>query len=385
MGVWLAGIFVSSTAGRMIIPRSDIFVPLLLIGITWPLIYFRIARYKFTLEFFPIDVLVVTSTFFLICTISCFVSTTPMLSIGLMLLTLVSVYEIVQFGLIMTIVTLENALRTYACLTSVTLTMFAVYDYVPGMRLGNGHMILNPNTVGLICMSVIVSAFAIRNSPGRLIVAIASITILVLTGSRASSVGAILGVIVILLLRRPEKGKIKRRVLMALVFLCFAVAMMFWPNKLIRPVESYFAVHSHDRGWNSGATGRIYLWRDTWQLFLSNPVIGVGFRAQEGEGSHNGYLSMFAETGILGTSCVVYIVIRGLIFMWSRTRIRGFEHGNPFSILVGLGAGYLLLGFFERYIINVGNPTSMLFLIAVFSYPRQESNPPVETRSGAGR
>jgi O-antigen ligase len=301
-----------------------------------------------------------------------------------MLLTLVSVCEIVQFGSIMTYVTMENALRTYAFSTSVILTMFAVYDYVPGIRLGNGHLILNPNTIGLVCMSVIVSAFAIRNIPGRLIVAIASSTVLVLTGSRASSVGAILGVIVVLLLRRPEKGKIKRRVLMALVFLCFAVAMMFWPNKLIRPVESYFAVHSHDRGWNSGATGRIYLWRDTWQLFLSNPVIGVGFRADEAESSHNGYLAMLAETGILGTSCVVYIIIRGLISMWNRARIRGFEYGNPFSILVGLGAGYLLIGFFERYIINVGNPTSMLFLIAVFSYPHQVSNPPVETRCGAG-
>ncbi|MEQ1795347.1 MAG: hypothetical protein ABL970_14280, partial [Nitrospira sp.] len=35
------------------------------------------------------------------------------------------------------------------------------------------------------------------------------------------------------------------------------------------------------------------------------------------------------------------------------------------SILLGLCVGYLLLALFERYLINVGNPTSLLFLLCI--------------------
>lgn len=176
---------------------------------------------------------------------------------------------------------------------------------------------------------------------------------------------------------------------MAFVFVCIAITMIFRPHIIIRPFESYFALYDESRGLHSGATHRIDLWRDTWKLFLANPIIGTGFRAHEstlqvGVSSHNGYLATLAETGILGASCLVYLLLRGLVFMWGKARTRGFEYGNPFSILVGLSAGYLVVGFFERYLINIGNPTSMLFLMAVFSYAREVVDTPDVTNSRTG-
>ena len=73
-----------------------------------------------------------------------------------------------------------------------------------------------------------------------------------------------------------------------------------------------------DRGISSGASGRVAAWKWTWELFLRNPVIGVGFRAHEyrlkaDSSSHNGYLATLAEVGILGFLGVLFLVMRGCI------------------------------------------------------------------------
>jgi len=97
-------------------------------------------------------------------------------------------------------------------------------------------------------------------------------------------------------------------------------------------------------------------------------VLGVGFRAHEfllktDSSSHNGYLATLAEVGILGFLGVMFLVMRGMRLLWTGSREPG--PGFSQSILFGLCAGYLLLAVFERYLINVGNPTSLLFLVAI--------------------
>jgi len=94
----------------------------------------------------------------------------------------------------------------------------------------------------------------------------------------------------------------------------------------------------------------------------------VGFRAHEfllkaDSSSHNGYLATLAEVGILGFFGVLFLVARGLSLLWVGSREPG--PGFSQSILFGLCVGYLLLAVFERYLINVGNPTSLLFLVAI--------------------
>jgi O-antigen ligase len=109
-------------------------------------------------------------------------------------------------------------------------------------------------------------------------------------------------------------------------------------------------------------------WKWTWDLFVHNPVLGVGFRAHEyllkaDSSSHNGYLATLAEIGVFGFLGALFLVARGLRLLWTSSR----EPGSGFSqsILFGLCVGYLLLAVFERYLINVGNPTSLLFLVSI--------------------
>ena len=92
------------------------------------------------------------------------------------------------------------------------------------------------------------------------------------------------------------------------------------------------------------------------------------FRAHEyllkaDSSAHNGYLATLAEVGLLGFLAIAFLITRGLYLLWAGSR----EPGSGFSqsILFGLCVGYLLLAVFERYLINVGNPTSLLFLVSV--------------------
>jgi len=103
----------------------------------------------------------------------------------------------------------------------------------------------------------------------------------------------------------------------------------------------------------------------------------VGFRAHEfllrvDSSSHNGYLATLAELGLIGFLAIVCLIARGLHLLWVRAQEP--EEGFVPSLLLGLSVGYLFLAVFERYLINVGNPTSLLFLLAVMQ-PQWDTDP----------
>jgi len=137
---------------------------------------------------------------------------------------------------------------------------------------------------------------------------------------------------------------------------------------VFKALDGMYGLSRTDRGFGSGATGRVEAWKWTWELFARNPILGVGFRSHEfllktDSSSHNGYLATLAEIGILGFLGLLFLVARGLGLLWAGSRQEGT--GFSQSILFGLCIGYLLLAIFERYLINVGNPTSLLFLISI--------------------
>jgi len=65
----------------------------------------------------------------------------------------------------------------------------------------------------------------------------------------------------------------------------------------------------------------------------------------------------------------VYLVVRGLRQLWVSTKDPERMFGS--SVLLGVAVAYLLLAVFERFLINVGNPTSLLFLLCIM---RQDFN-----------
>ena len=79
-------------------------------------------------------------------------------------------------------------------------------------------------------------------------------------------------------------------------------------------------------------------------------------------GSHNGYLSLLAETGIVGTIPVLILFVLGLAELIRQARAGKFVGKVGTSLVVA----YLFHCFFERYVINFGNPTSILVIVFLF-------------------
>jgi O-antigen ligase len=348
---------------------------LLGVAVVWPLLYFAMGRCRFVPRSMPFAATGGLILFGMASALSSFMSPVALLSTGYLVLTLAGIWLALQFNSSLDADQYEQGLKVFAFLTTGLLVGFAWYDYVPGVRLGNGKNILNPNTIGLVSVSVLLGAMSIKRLTLRLVVMVPIAGIIVLTSSRAAAVAAVVGLAMTVWLRlRARKRSIW---LIAGIGLIAAVGVtLAYGDAVYRVLDRFYGLSTADRGISSGASGRVAAWKWTWELFVRNPVFGVGFRAHEfllkaDSSSHNGYLATLAEVGILGFLGVLFLVMRGMRLLWTGSREP--EPGFSQSILFGLCVGYLLLAVFERYLINVGNPTSLLFLVSIMRPRAQES------------
>jgi O-antigen ligase len=372
LGLWLAGVYTAVIAGKLWTKSESegaLYLTLLIFAILWPLLYFLLSRSRFVPTRIHTGTLFALVIFFVFSLVSCFVSPVEFTSTAYVLLTLASVWIALQFITNIDARTFETGLKVYCAIMASVLMSFAAYDYTPGLRLGLGKEILNPNAIAMVTLSALLSAMAIRNLLIRCALILPLFFLIYLTGSRASMIGALLGFSVIIYERtRRARGGAKLKVILGLLF-ALSLGVFYWAE-LFPHIEDFLHLNTRDRGLSSGASGRIYAWKETWRLFSDNPIFGVGFRAHEhllkiGSSSHNGYLAMLAEIGFVGFSAITYLVISGVAML--RKQAKHTDYTYTYSILIGLSGGYLFLALFERFLVNVGNPTSLLFLIAILT------------------
>lgn len=368
LGLWLSGVFAASLGGRMEAGHEGTTsMALLGAAVLWPLLYFAMGGCRFVPQSMPVGATGGLILFGLVSALSSFMSPVALLSTGYVVLTLAGIWLALQFNSNLDAGQYERGLKVFAVVMTGLLAGFAWYDYVPGTRLGNGKDVLNPNTVALVSISVLFAAMSIRTLALRLAVMGPVVGIIVLTSSRAAAGAAVVGLVLVVWLRLRAR---RRPVLLfAGIALLLAVGVaIVYGDVIYKTLDRLYALSTADRGITSGASGRMAAWKGTWDLFVHNPALGVGFRAHEhilkaDTSAHNGYLATLAEVGVLGFLGVLYLVVRGLHLLWADSR----DPDRVFiqSILLGLCVGYLLLAMFERYLINVGNPTSLLFLISI--------------------
>jgi len=366
LGLWLVGIFVTSLFSRLYLPGMAAMI-LLGVAVVWPLLYFAVSSCRFVPGFPTFTRLVALYGFVLFAGLSIFMSHAIWESMAYYCMTLLAMVLALQFNSNLTAPQLESGLKLYALLTVLALGGFSLYDYKSGMRLGLGKDIFNPNAIGIVSMSVVLTATAFRSLLIRYGVMLSACVIIYLTQSRASAVAALAGLAVVFLLRMKAAGN-GIRIAALLLLLSGTVAAGYYHEPLTKAVEGFFEVHSRYRGLGTGATGRSQVWAETWNLFLSSPIIGVGFRAHESviqlaSSAHNGYLALLAEIGMFGFAGALYLIWSGVGSLWRDARSQGLNRSH--SILLGLCLGYLLISLFERYLFNIGNPTSLLFIIGI--------------------
>lgn len=368
LGLWLSGVFAASLFGKLEGGRESL-ASLVLLGasVVWPFAYFAFSRARFVPEAMPSLATAAVFLFGLVSAVSSVFSPIALVSTGYVVLTLAGLWLALQFNTNLDAAAYEQGLKVFAAVTTALLVAFAWYDYVPGTRLGTGRNILNPNTIALVAMSVVLAAMAIKTWVLRLVITVPVAGIIVLTSSRAAAIAVAAGLTMIVWLRFRAGGRTVLVPLLA-VLAALLAAVTVYGEEIIRSLDRVYDLSTADRGIGSGASGRLAAWKGTWDLFVHNPAVGVGFRAHEhllkaDTSAHNGYLATLAEIGLIGFAAVVYLVGRALSGWWRAAH--DVESTIHASVLFGLCVGYLLLALFERYLINVGNPTSLLFLLCL--------------------
>jgi O-antigen ligase len=367
LGLWLVGVFVGALFGNVEGRRSHMYEAIMLASLLWPVGYFLLSRCRFVPEGFSFATITALALFGLFCGLSSFVSHAPLESVQYTVLTILTIVVVLQFNTNLDAVQYEIGMKVYALLGSILLCGLALYDYAPGVRLGNGKEILNPAALALITASIFITAMTIRRTIVRIPILVAMGTLIYLTGARASAVAALIGLGFTLFARRRITETSGYMVLFSCLFLGGALAV-YYSDVVLKAASDFFAIQDHHRGLESGGSGRFDTWKATWNLFLANPILGVGFRAHEtvlkvNSSAHNGYLALLTEIGVIGFVSIVFATVSGLRNIWLRNQDP--SQTFSYSVLLGLASGYLLLAIFERYFINAGNPTSLLFLLSI--------------------
>jgi O-antigen ligase len=381
LGSWLVGVFLIRIVNESVFVGQGIAaLSLNVFAILWPIVYFAFSRGKSVPGKPAIGVSIAILIFSVTAALSCFVSPSPVISAAYLGMTLLCVLVILQFKTNLTKESVQLGLKLYALLAAGSLLIFAAYDYTPGLRLGKGADILSPNAISLVAFSVVMAAMLFSSYAVRYVVVTIAAMVIILAQSRAAAVATIVGVIVIVLLRLGAIKTWKRLVLVGIGSFVLVTLMIVFEEAITYQIESFFKIHDRHRGIESGGSGRLLAWLASWELFLDHPTIGVGFRAHEevlgvASSAHNGYLATLAEIGIIGFSAVMYIVTAGVAGLWKEANARKAKMRLQ-TVFLGLCAGYFFEAMFERYLINIGNPASLIFLLAILGPQIKEGTEP---------
>jgi putative inorganic carbon (hco3(-)) transporter len=137
---------------------------------------------------------------------------------------------------------------------------------------------------------------------GLLVIALTSVYCLELTFSRGAYAGFLIGLFVL--------GLIKERKILILL----AIMLVVWQNIVPYAVtQRVMMTYREGGGVDSSAKERLTVWEDALQVINEEPIFGTGFntyaymhRVMEFTDTHNYYLKVILETGLIGL----------LIFLW---------------------------------------------------------------------
>lgn len=167
--------------------------------------------------------------------------------------------------------------------------------------------------------------------------------------------------IVTVIVMKLNHKKMKSVVIFFIVFF-LAVIIFYYTPAAQRIVEKYMHLASE----NDVLNGRNELWRQSFDIFLDNPVFGVGANTIVlfiGDSSHNTYIQILAEFGIIGSLFFYAAFIATMItsYMNVRTLFYGQELNNEEK------TGIIISLYIQIYFLLYGLSGNALYNIVVFT------------------
>lgn len=165
-----------------------------------------------------------------------------------------------------------------------------------------------------------------------LVTVAASFFALLYTFSRGGYLAALVGILVL--------GVLKDRKLLIIL----GLFLLSWQTVVPTAVRERIMMTKNSTGeLDASAQQRVELWRESWQSIKESPVIGKGYgtfqyglHAANLKDSHNLYVKVWVETGIIGLG-MVFLLLQQMASLGYHL----FRHGND-PLYRGLGLGLLL-------------------------------------------
>lgn len=229
----------------------------------------------------------------------------------------------------------------------------------------------HPNLAGLIYLGGVLILLARFRAASRLertaILFLIGVCFLIDLG--ASARGALVSLVLaagFLTIRNP--GLFKKYILpIAFLGPTFGfVILLVFPNEIWNYISTIFELNSTTRGFDSGGTGRVDLWRQGLDLIFSRDwqmLFGSGLRSSSpdaiGFSTESSFITIFIESGLLAGTLQIAAIIATLLK-------KDFGIPSEYHLITkAIVIFFLIQSFFNRYLIAIGNPFSMFFLMLI--------------------
>ena len=231
-------------------------------------------------------------------------------------------------------------------------------------RYFTGSTMFDPNDTAFVELSflcfglcVLLGTYRKLSKALALVSVLASVILALYTGSRGGLLGLATMILAFMLLRIPKIEKSHKVTMLVVVGLVLAASF----SKL--NVERYLTLSDLDNDYNaSDEFGRSQIWARGFQLFLQDPLTGVGVREfskaigdmrqtegkviPEWQAPHNSYVEVLTETGLFGILAFLSLILTCLGTLNALRRSPGSLGESPPSPFPGI----LLIGFMAQLI-----------------------------------
>lgn len=177
----------------------------------------------------------------------------------------------------------------------------------------------------------------------QLLIATFFIVALLYVQSRSAMIGLLVVGVSTIVLQKNNKRKI-------FLMICILLAVFFVANMdFVKEIfNQALLLNKYSSGGklnlNTFSSGRLEYWKDAWRVFLSSPIVGVGYYYVD-----NFYLNCLASGGIVGAVLYLGLIITRFVENYSLSRKKEKTLSKEKRLLWSLTIFYICISFFEAY------------------------------------
>jgi O-antigen ligase len=224
---------------------------------------------------------------------------------------------------------------------------------------------IHPNWWGETAFGFSLCALAVKRRNFKIIFIIIALLLMYTVQSRGAMLATVISVFTYWILQfRPFGKTALKRLIFAfasVVSILFFLFVMDWLPLVVNFVEErVLLLYDSYRDFDATLAGRLPRWKDSVAIFWENPIFGHGFDTLTK--THNGFLRLAAEGGILLLGIILAFMFSAMLNAWRR------RNDLAFAILLGVSA------YFMTYPRSLNlNIVGVIFLLSLFRWENTEA------------